>query len=343
MKRWILLAVMLIAALILAACGGAGAQPTEEAVTEEPIPTVDPNLAAGGGISLALPDFGEAIKNAVRAGDTQSAAGFMADPHIIGFFQSESTTLPSAEAATQLMTIYKAPECTIDFPAAPADIATRMGGTDPLTMWDPAVTIVDAIYSTGWGMTCDGEAYLVLSQHTDGFFYWYGTLLAPDGFAMGPAGTEEAPTQDGSGAAGTPISDEGDLSSLEGIQQVVKLGIANNDFELLALAMDDPFGFAFWRSEGFEMSPIESASALLSEQYKGAACTITYPEPPADLQTRMDGMTPLDMWNPAANVQGWLFSTGWGQDCTNEAILVFNEVDGVFAWYSILISQGPFQ
>src|SRR5205814_6578138 len=70
-----------------------------------------------------------------------------------------------------------------------------------------------------------------------------------------------APTAEATGEA----TDEGNLTTIDGFKVALQKALTDRDFELLALLMiDNNFKMGFWQSEGTEASPIEAASALIT-------------------------------------------------------------------------------
>lgn len=177
-----------VIAFLLAACAGTDPDPGEPAAAptatgSTPGPTDGPPEPGDRTVTDdPLAEVERLVEEALGERDFEGAAELMANPHQLGYFQSEGQSLPPSDAAIEYAESYSSPDCVIEFPASPADIAERLDGTDPLGMWDPRVDVVSAVYSAGWGTTCDGEAFLVFSQEDDGTVHWYGTLLAPQGF-----------------------------------------------------------------------------------------------------------------------------------------------------------------
>lgn len=117
--------------------------------------------------------------------------------------------------------------------------------------------------------------------------------------------------------------------------------ISTHNFEELQSLMDDTFGFAFWLSEGFESSP-EEAAEQLRLSYLLADSNIIFVDPVPPLDYGSGGKRDvLSIWNPVANPIGALFSTGWGSDGGDEAILIVTQSpEGILSWGGIIFARG---
>src|SRR5690349_14025552 len=75
-----------------------------------------------------------------------------------------------------------------------------------------------------------------------------------------------APTQDGSGAGGTPISNEpGGDNTVEGFRQALLDNIISRNYNFLLYTMNDPFTINAWQGGGGAMSPSEATTKLSTE------------------------------------------------------------------------------
>lgn len=166
---------------------------------------------------------------------------------------------------------------------------------------------------------------------------------APAGVTTVPAVVVNMPTATattsvdapGSGAGGTPITAEGEATSLAEFEALLMDAIRDRNYDLLRLTMDESFGIASWRGEG---RPWPAAEAIdwLRENYLLPTSTITFPAPQPDLNALL-GMDPLGVWGHEDNLVRAVYSQDWGPDGQGEAILVIARTpEGVFYWYSIL-------
>ncbi len=332
MKR--ILLVLLALAAMIAGCGGgeqATAEPTPQptaqpTATAAPLPTSTPSAADEG----ILDQFRQQVILAVTAKDSGTMASLMTDPHWIGRWRSEPSMMPPADAANELVANQMPPDSAPTFTAPPAPLPDMLEGMTPQNLVGPDVEVVDAVFSTGWGVDGSGEALLILTFDAEDGYRWYGTLIAQGGFLP----------DEGSGVSGTPVGTEGE-STLEGIQEVVRTAIASRDATLMANTMTDPFTIGFWQSEGISMPPFDAANELLL-YYLAPGAAVQFPDLPADFTTRT-GIDPETLFGPDANVAGVMYSTGWGMDSAGEALLIFTQTpDRVYAWSHILIAAQGF-
>jgi len=130
----------------------------------------------------SIPEFEALLIQVIETHDWDKMQSLMGDSFALAFWQSEGLTVSPAEAIEQLQVNYLLAGNTIRFQDGP-DVSPQLGGRDILSIWDPAVNPVRAVYSLGWGMDGTGEAFLVIAQRPDGTVYWYATLMTPPGFA----------------------------------------------------------------------------------------------------------------------------------------------------------------
>lgn len=166
---------------------------------------------------------------------------------------------------------------------------------------------------------------------------------APAGVTTVPAVVVNMPTATpiipdnapGSSAGGTPITAEGEATSLAEFETLLMEAIRDRNYDLLRLTMDESFGIASWRGEGRPWPTVEAVD-WLREYYLLPTSIITFPTPQPDPNTLL-GMDPLGIWGNDANLVRAVYSQGWGPDGQGEAILVIAQTsEGVFYWYSIL-------
>jgi hypothetical protein len=137
------------------------------------------------------------------------------------------------------------------------------------------------------------------------------------------------------------IQEEGQTISLAEFEGLLMEAISTHNYEWIQQLMDETFGFAFWRSEGYEATP-EEAVEQLRLNYLQPDQTITFEDTSPDLSADLGGDRDiLSIWNPATNPIGALFSTGWGPDGQGEAFLIVTQSpDGILAWDGIILAGG---
>jgi hypothetical protein len=139
-----------------------------------------------------------------------------------------------------------------------------------------------------------------------------------------------------------PVSqEEGQTISLTEFEDLLIEAISTHNYDWIQQLMDETFGFAFWRSEGYEATP-EEAIEQLHLNYLQPDQTITFEDTLPDLSASLGGNSDiLSIWNPATNPIGAIFSTGWGPDGGGEAFLIVTEsADGILAWDGIVLAGG---
>jgi hypothetical protein len=135
----------------------------------------------------------------------------MGDPFTIGYWQSEGASLPPGVAIVQLRNNYLTPVATPAFDTT-SDLTALLNGTDPLTMWGPAVNALKAVRVTGLGVERADEAILIVAQRADRTLYWHGLLIATGGFGSAaepvePVATATAPAATATLPAPTATAD----------------------------------------------------------------------------------------------------------------------------------------
>ncbi|HZQ08909.1 MAG TPA: SH3 domain-containing protein [Anaerolineae bacterium] len=124
-------------------------------------------------------NLGEAIQNK----DYDALREMMDDSFAVGYWRSEGTKPTTAEAISLLQTTWLGPSNQIVVDVADKTDQTKLlGGTSPLSMWDPQVKVVKSVFAKGLGASGKDEAMLILAQRADGSLYWYGILYAANGF-----------------------------------------------------------------------------------------------------------------------------------------------------------------
>jgi hypothetical protein len=126
--------------------------------------------------------FEALLMQAIETHDLSTMQSLMGDTFALAFWQSEGLTISPGEAIEQLRLNYIQADSSFRFQEGP-DLSPQLGGNDILSIWDPAVNPVRALYSLGWEPDDKGEAFLIIAQQPDGTLYWYGMLMTSPGFA----------------------------------------------------------------------------------------------------------------------------------------------------------------
>ena len=131
-------------------------------------------------VQNSLP-FDQMLVDALNSRDYDALRGFMDETLMIGYWQSEGTTLTPEEAIEQLQLNLLSSASPIV--ADPGKDLVALLGMDPVTIVGPQAVEVTPLFTSGWGPEGKDEAILFLAKRPDGSSYWYGLLFAKDGFA----------------------------------------------------------------------------------------------------------------------------------------------------------------
>jgi hypothetical protein len=139
---------------------------------------------------------------------------------------------------------------------------------------------------------------------------------------------EEEPAEEAMGEA-EPDTALGD--------QIIAALNSRDDAALIA-AMHDPFMVALWRSEGFSVSPNDAPQQIYNYLPEGAQVqhiTDTFPT--------LDGIDPTQMFGPDVAVEDVLYTTGWGDDGSGEALIfIARDANDELYWHGLVVAPGAF-
>lgn len=127
-----------------------------------------------------------------------------------------------------------------------------------------------------------------------------------------------------------------DLDAAFGSQIIGALN--GRDDAALSAAMHDPFMMGLWRSEGFPVSPNDAPQQIYNYLPEGALVqhiTDTFPA--------LDGMDPTRMFGPDVAIEDVLYTTGWGEDGSGEALIfIARDANGDLYWHGLLVAPTGF-
>jgi hypothetical protein len=126
--------------------------------------------------SDAASAFSSRLLEAINNRDATQMTALMGNSFTIALWQSGGNELPPAEATAQLVNNHLVPG-NIVMDVGDGRISTLLAGTDPLTMWGPAVQTVKAVHTVGWGQNGGGDAVLILALDANQAIYWHSILL----------------------------------------------------------------------------------------------------------------------------------------------------------------------
>ncbi len=162
---------------------------------------------------------------------------------------------------------------------------------------------------------------------------WYAPEGAfpprPDAPAAGDAATATS--------SDTPATD----SLLAGYEDALIMAVTRRNYDMMQNLMGNPFTITGWRSSGTTWEPVNAAEQLRTRFY-GPENDITFPEPQPNLDELLR-RDPAAIWGETVNVVSILYSSGWGQQGNDDALLVIAQrPDGAYYWHGIVFATGGF-
>jgi hypothetical protein len=176
---------------------------------EVPLPTHIPAPPPIGLPAACIPEFAEAVprnidilpENTVCGLDSYKSLDFLTqaveqglqdrntgglrweyrihDPFVIGYWASEGAVMTPDEVATTLAnSLYNSAQPGGMTFTTEREAFPPLQGIPPESLLDPAVNIVQVIYSEGWGLDDMGAALLYFAQDECDGFYWYGLVYS---------------------------------------------------------------------------------------------------------------------------------------------------------------------
>lgn len=110
------------------------------------------------------------------------------------------------------------------------------------------------------------------------------------------------------------------------------------DYAGLTAFMSDSWEVLIFRGNGEQYAPADAAAQM--ESYLLPPDNIFAYDEDADVAALL-GQDPMEFYR--GNATGFVFTTGWGEDGQDEAILVINQdATGRYFWQGILYSPGGF-
>lgn len=246
------------------------------------------------------------------------------------------------------------PTSPVTGPATPAVTLTPvppagcLAGCEAITIADPArgITLTHPFTVAGFGASSD-QTLVVRVLDSAGYEIGLGAA-AVDG-PIGEIGwfsgvisyTMPANTQPGRVQVYSLSPDDGAIEHLSSVVvtlagsgldrtiEQVKEALEKKDYALLASTMSDPFALAFYRSEGLSLSSAQALGAL-EQTYLG----------PGDVRVDLsvNGRAVLGdnaVYSP--EVTHVVYTTGWGSDQADDALLLFETDDtGQTRWGGML-------
>jgi hypothetical protein len=139
-----------------------------------------------------------------------------------------------------------------------------------------------------------------------------------------------------------PMSTEApaDDPNLVAFEAQLQQAVTARDFPQMQALMGDPFTIAGWRSEGANYPPA-AAIEQLQLSYIGPATPLAFQPIPEAMGPGVPEFQ--GMFGPDVNVAKMLYTTGWGLEGTDEALLyIARRPDGSLYWHGVLAALGGF-
>lgn len=150
-------------------------EPADKAI-EGPTPTTT--------TEVNVEAFTRQLATALQNKDFDTLKTLMGDqPFTIAGWRSEGSEMPPAQAAKFLQDgwLGAASDIGVDL-ADKTDQPKLLGGTSPLSMWDPKVKSIKSLYVEGLNTDGKGAAMFIIAQRPEGALYLYAVLYASQGF-----------------------------------------------------------------------------------------------------------------------------------------------------------------
>lgn len=153
------------------------------------------------------------------------------------------------------------------------------------------------------------------------------------------------PPRPDAAAGSTATTTSGDTSPndslLAGYEDALIMAVTSRNYDMMQNLMGNPFTITGWRSSGTTWASANAAEQLRTRFY-GPENDVTFPDPQPDLEELL-GRDPAVMWGETVNVVSTLYSTGWGRQGNDDALLVIAQrPDGAFYWHGVVFATGGF-
>ena len=138
--------------------------------------------------------------------------------------------------------------------------------------------------------------------------------------------------------------DSGYMGSVEEAIEFVTYNLETGNHWPFSYFIGNPFVIGYWRSEGVSI-PRDEAFQQLTASFLPSPEEVFVTTDPAEFPSDEDllGISVEDMWGPDVDVATTLYSTGWGEDGTQEAFIIIARChDGdqeAYYWYGILYGR----
>ncbi len=285
--------------------------PTEEAVVG--LPNLTPVTPTGSPVApstpspAATPDDGidktqvQVVGAALKTKDYARLQEAMSENFWLGFYASEAGQVTPEDAIEKLQELYLEPGLVRVYPQVSVEKL--------LPDWTSAAPYARFVYSSGWGESQKDDAILLFSEQGNAL-YWAGLFYVFDGLKE---------TAYGDNAGQLPPSPAESLGAMAA-------AIESKDYAALKALATTPAFLGFYRSEASQLSPeafVEGVKEYLE---------------PGEVKVRLDVdvVRLLPDWTVEPPCDDVLYSTGWGEDQTDDGILCLRDEAGKLRWGGLL-------
>lgn len=175
--------VVILTVLILAACSPAGQTQVGDLSTPTPAPTAVPTATLPPTPEPLTPTqtpdvtaFVDELIKTLNSRDIETLAGLMPETFTIGYWQTESGTVSSADGLALMQADFLSGDGQIVL--VPEIDPAAVGDLSPI---ETAQT-ERLVFTGGWGAAGDDQAVLAIGLDEQGRLYWQGILYARGGF-----------------------------------------------------------------------------------------------------------------------------------------------------------------
>lgn len=162
---------------------------------------------------------------------------------------------------------------------------------------------------------------------------------------FGPAGGMKPEPPDPAAAGPVDLDCRTDDSaSLDWVACNVIAALETRNTQPLLGYMSDPFGMLYWRSEGLSATREDALAEIEGTRLPAAgAAPPRFSTDPATLPSMQD-VDPAAWLGPEVTLELTLFSTGWGPEGEDEAMLFFTrDAEGAYRWSHLFYAMGGFE
>lgn len=249
----------------------------------------------------------EAIVAALASKDFEQLEAAMPDRFWLGFYASEATTITGDEALEKLKEIYLGPGLVRAYPAVSVE--------NLLPDWTSVAPYARFVYSTGWGEGQKDDAILLFEEQADAL-HWAGLFYIFEGLKKSAYGDQVAQLPP------SPVQSLGAIAD----------AIENKAYDRIASLVTAPVFLGFYASEASQLSPEAFIEALQRDYLEPGEVKVSF---------NVDVSRLLPDWHVEPPCAELLYSTGWGEEQSDDAVLCLRDDSGSLRWGGMLYVFAP--